>query len=100
MTYPSPVSADVLCGRPLGVKFPDDETNEQRILRAPAIITQSDHLAVYDAKCGRPQRGEGADQMRTGGGRGVFLWTSFMDDPFRTGVGRESRGGKKIIFVK
>jgi len=37
------------------VKCPEDETNEQRILRAPAI-TLSDHRAMYDAKCGRPQR--------------------------------------------
>ena len=37
------------------VKCPDDEINEQRILSAPAI-TLSDHRAVYDAKCGRPQR--------------------------------------------
>ena len=36
-------------------KCPDDEINEQRILTAPAI-TLSDHRAVYDAKCGRPQR--------------------------------------------
>ena len=45
--------------------MPDDEINEQRILTATAI-TLSDHRAVYDAKCGRPQRGIG--QMRTGGG--------------------------------
>jgi len=40
---------------------------------------------MYDAKCGRPQRGEGVDQMRTpvdrGVGKGVFscgrpLWTT------------------------
>ena len=40
----------------VGVKCPDDEINEQRTLRAPAI-TLADHRAVYDAKCGRPQRG-------------------------------------------
>jgi len=40
----------------VGVKCPDDETNEQRVLRASAV-TLSDHRAVYDAKCGRPQRG-------------------------------------------
>ena len=38
----------------VGVKCLDDEINEQRILRAPAI-TLSDHRAVYDAKCGRLQ---------------------------------------------
>ena len=70
----------------VGVKCPDDETNEQHILRAPAI-TPSDHRAVYEAKCGRPHRG-GVDQMRTpadrGEGirkRGHFLRTSFMDKP-------------------
>src|SRR6218665_1688762 len=42
----------------VGVKCPDDETNEQRILRASAI-TLSDHRAVYDAKCRRSQRGRG-----------------------------------------
>ena len=47
----------------VGVKCPDD-INEHRILTAPAT-TLSDHRAVYDAKCGRPQRGFG--QMRTGG---------------------------------
>src|SRR6218665_4030214 len=70
----------------VGVKCPDDEINEQRPLRAPAI-TLSGHRAVYDAKCGRPQRGEGVDQMRItadrerGVGKGVFscgrpLWTT------------------------
>src|SRR6218665_2369815 len=53
----------------VGVKCPDDEINEQRTLRAPAI-TLSDHRAVYDAKCGRPQREEGVDQMRTPADRG------------------------------
>jgi len=38
--------------------MPRYETNEQHILRAPAI-TLSDHTAVYDAKCGRPQRRRG-----------------------------------------
>jgi len=38
-------------------------------LRAPAI-TLSDPRAVYDAKCGRPQKGEGVDQMRTPADRG------------------------------
>jgi len=41
----------------VGVKYPNYETNEQCILRAPAI-TLSDHKAVYDAKRGRPKRGE------------------------------------------
>ena len=65
------------------VKCPDD-VNEQRILTAPAIML-SDHRAVYDAKCGRPQSGVG--QMRTPADRGRDLWkgsflrTSFMDDP-------------------
>jgi len=64
--------------------MPDDEVNEQRILKAPAI-TLSDHRAVYDAKCGRPQ-GEGLIKcghlrIRAGGTKGVFLRTSFMDDP-------------------
>src|SRR6218665_1824995 len=69
----------------VGVECSDDETNEQRILRAPAI-TLADHTAVYDAKCGRPQKGEGVDQMRTpadrgrGRKRGLFcgrlLWTT------------------------
>ena len=71
----------------VGVKCPDD-INEQRSLTAPAI-TLSDHRAVYDAKCGRPQReGEGvwsnADTCGQGGRgfeKGSFLWTSFMDDP-------------------
>jgi len=66
----------------VGVKFPDD-INEQRILTAPAI-TLLDHRAVYDAKCGRPQRGRGVGQMRTpaerGYKRGHFcgrpLWTT------------------------
>ena len=68
----------------VGVKCLDDETNEQRILRAPAI-TLSDLRAVYDAKCGHPQRGD--DQMQTPADRGrgrkrrLFLRTSFMDDP-------------------
>ena|SRR6218665_415446 len=35
----------------------DDEINEQRILRAPAIITLSDHAAVCNARCGRLQGG-------------------------------------------
>jgi len=52
----------------VGVKFRDDEINEQRILRAPAIAP-SDHRAVYDAKCGRPQ-GKGVGQMRTPEDRG------------------------------
>ena len=80
----------------LGVKCPDDN-NEQRILTAPAI-TLSDHRAVYDAKCGRPERGEegssnadrgrgswsNADTCGQGEGgmkRGHFLRTSFMDVP-------------------
>ena len=54
--------------------------HEQCILRAPAIAL-SDHRAVYDAKCGRPPRGRGVGQMRTGGmKRGHFcgcpLWTT------------------------
>jgi len=48
-----------------GVKCPDDLTNEQSIFRA-----LSDHRAVCDAKCGRPQRGRGVDQMRTPADRG------------------------------
>jgi len=35
------------------LKYFDDETNEQRILRAPAV------RAVYDAKCRRPEGGVG-----------------------------------------
>jgi len=66
----------------------------QRILTAPAI-TLSDHRAVYDAKCGRPQRGRGVGQMRTpadrgGMKRGNFLRTSFMDDPQGPGQGPEN----------
>ena len=30
----------------------------------------SDHRAVYDTKCGRPQRGRGGGQMRTPADRG------------------------------
>src|SRR6218665_305504 len=67
-------------------KCPDDEINEQRILTAPAI-TLSDHRAVYDAKCGHPQRGRGWSNADTCGQgcmkRGHFLRTSFMDDPLR-----------------
>ena len=67
----------------VGVKCLDDEINEQRILTAPAI-TLSDHRAVYDAKCGRPQRG-GVGKMRTPAdmGRG-YEKGSFMDDPLRS----------------
>src|SRR6218665_4069943 len=46
-----------------------DDINEQRILTAPAIML-SDHRAVYDAKCGRRQRGEGFGQIRTPADRG------------------------------
>ena len=52
----------------VGVKCPDDEINEQRTLR---VITLSDHRAVYDDKCGRPQKGRGLIQcghLQTGGG--------------------------------
>jgi len=48
----------------------------------------SDHRAVYDAKCGRPQRGDEelikCGHLWTGGGgikRGHFLRMSFLDDP-------------------
>ena len=51
----------------VGVKCPDDDINKQHILRAPAI-TLSGHRAVYDAKCGRPQRGRGL--VKCGQGRG------------------------------
>jgi len=65
-----------------------DHINEQCILTAPAIML-SDHRAVYDAKCGCPQRGaEGlvkCGHLRTWGEGGIkmghFLRTSFMDDP-------------------
>src|SRR6218665_1585496 len=57
----------------VGVKCPDDETNEQRILRATAI-TLSDHRAVYDAKCGL-RKGDGGlikfGHLRTGEGVGI-----------------------------
>jgi len=54
-------------------------SNEQRILRAPAI-TLSVHRVVYDAKCGRPQReGWGVDQMRTPADRGVGKGVFFED---------------------
>src|SRR6218665_2333293 len=69
----------------VGVKCPDDETNEQRILRALAI-TLSDHRTVYDAKCRRSQRGRGlikCGHLRTGVGVGkgvyfsdVLFWTT------------------------
>jgi len=67
----------------VGVKCGDDETNEQRILRAPAIAL-ADHRAVYDAKCGHPQGVKllKCGHLRTGGGgrkTGRFcrcpLWT-------------------------
>ena len=53
----------------VGVKCDDDETNEQRILRAPAIAL-ADHRAVYDAKCGHPQGVKllKCGHLRTGGG--------------------------------
>src|SRR6218665_734674 len=58
------------------VKCPDD-INERRILTAPAI-TLSDHRAVYDAKCGRPQRGRVVTcrHLRTKG-RGYEKGSSF-----------------------
>ena len=65
----------------VGVKCPDDEVNEQRILTAPAIML-SDHRTVYDAKCGHPQWGEGGwSNADRGYKNGSFLRTSFMDDP-------------------
>src|SRR6218665_2501357 len=57
----------------VGVKCPDDEINEQRTLKAPAI-TLSDHRAVYDAKCRGPQR-RGGDNADTCG-----QWGSFFAD--------------------
>ena len=64
----------------VGVKCNDD-ISEQRILTAPAI-TLSDNRAVYDAKCGRPQRADGgwsnADRhLRTEGGG--IKWVIFAD---------------------
>src|SRR6218665_1398256 len=73
------------------VKCPDDETNEQCILRAPAI-TLSDHRAVYDANA----------YIRKGGRKvrkGVFfcgcpLWTT----PKNRAFGQASKGSR--IHVK
>src|SRR6218665_1259158 len=101
------------CGRPqagaflycfsnphgVGVKCPDDEINEQRILTAPAI-TLSDHRTVYDAKCGRPhwERGwSNADTYGQGGIKmGHFLRTSFMHDPKGEGAGQMRTGEEGV----
>jgi len=40
--------------------------DEQRILRAP-VIKMPDHRAVYNAKCGRQQGGEGVSHIRSYG---------------------------------
>jgi len=60
----------------------DDEIDEQRIFRAPAI-TLPDHREAYNAQCGGLQAGEGkphVDKSRHGIGKRVFFRTSFMDN--------------------
>ena len=74
-------------------------------MTAPAI-TLSDHRAVYDAKCGRPQSEKGVGQMRTPADRregsmkrGHFLRTSFMDDHLQFCVFFDSSGRELYALV-